>query len=193
MTNREKVIKIFGSIENMDDWIYRNICLENSCSDCPLYVFNTCDLSEAPKKHIEDMSKIIINEYNKKKSAIDPNMVTNEKKLTIAVDFDGVLVQGKGSYPDAFKGVPVTPMIEALKEMRRRGHKVILWTCREGEPLHNALDFCEEYGLEFDAVNDNTEEQKALWGNNCRKVAADAYIDDKSLGFYEFIRLVNGY
>ena len=35
-------------------------------------------------------------------------------------------------------------------------------------------------GLEFDAVNDNLEEMKQIYGNNPRKIYADWYIDDKN-------------
>ena len=51
--------------------------------------------------------------------------------------------------------------------------------------LHNdgarAVEFCRCYGLEFDAVNDNTEELKRAYGTNPRKIGADYYIDDKAM------------
>ena len=60
------------------------------------------------------------------------------------------------------------------------GAKLILWTCREGELLDKAVAWCEERGLFFDAVNDNIPESIEKYGNNCRKVSADIYIDDRS-------------
>ena len=53
---------------------------------------------------------------------------------------------------------------------------------REDELLDEALEWCAEHGIEFDAVNDNTEEQKEMYGNNPRKIYADIYIDDHNLG-----------
>ncbi len=33
-----------------------------------------------------------------------------------------------------------------------------LWTCRAGEALSKAVEWCREHDLEFDAVNDNLPE-----------------------------------
>ena len=72
---------------------------------------------------------------------------------TYAVDFDGTLCEN--AYPEI--GAPNLPLIDKLISRRHLGAKVILWTCREGELLTRAVEFCRCYGLEFDAVNDNTE------------------------------------
>ena len=40
--------------------------------------------------------------------------------------------------------------------------------------------WCEEIGLVFDAVNDNLPENVSRYKNNCRKVNADYYIDDRN-------------
>ena len=95
----------------------------------------------------------------------------------IAVDFDGTLCEN--AWPDI--GTPYLDMINWMKRLRKDGHKVILWTCREGMNLVNAIVWCAEHGLFFDAVNDNLEESKRLFGNNSRKILADFYIDDKAL------------
>lgn len=92
-----------------------------------------------------------------------------------AVDFDGTLCESQ--YPGI--GAPNTYLINHLIKRRKEGVKLILWTCREGEKLHEAVEWCEEHGLEFDAVNDNLPEMIAIHGNsNCRKVCATCYIDD---------------
>lgn len=96
---------------------------------------------------------------------------------TYAVDFDGTLCEN--AYPEI--GAPNLPLIDKLISRRRLGAKVILWTCREGELLTRAVEFCRCYGLEFDAVNDNTEELKRAYGTNPRKIGADYYIDDKAM------------
>lgn len=49
--------------------------------------------------------------------------------------------------------------------------------------MKSAVKFCRRYGLIFDAVNDNLPENVAYFGNNCRKVYAHYYIDDKNLRF----------
>lgn len=47
--------------------------------------------------------------------------------------------------------------------------------------MTRAVEFCRCYGLEFDAVNDNTEELKRAYDTNPRKIGADYYIDDKAM------------
>jgi hypothetical protein len=94
----------------------------------------------------------------------------------IAVDFDGTLV--KNEYPQI--GTPILATFDLCKRAQERGLKVILWTCRTGELLQNAIDFCESRGLVFDAVNDNVDEVKAWLDGKPRKIYADLYIDDRS-------------
>ena len=96
---------------------------------------------------------------------------------TIAVDFDGTLCYSK--WPDC--GQPNQALITYLQEWRRNGNKLILWTCRAGEALTKAVDWCREQNLEFDAVNDNLPEIIELYGNNSRKITCDYYIDDRML------------
>lgn len=94
--------------------------------------------------------------------------------MVIAVDFDGTLSYGE--WPHA--GKPNTRLIEWLKERKAKGDNLILWTCRQGEPLDIAVKWCAEQGLEFDAVNENLPAMIALYGSDTRKIAADWYIDD---------------
>lgn len=101
-----------------------------------------------------------------------------KRKYTIyAVDFDGTLCESV--YPGI--GAPNLVLIEHLKKRRSQGNKVILWSCREGERLLEAVDWCWEHGLKFDAVNENLPEMIEWHGNDCRKIFADVYIDDKAV------------
>lgn len=94
-----------------------------------------------------------------------------------AVDFDGTLCES--IYPGI--GAPNMGLILHLIKRRNQGNKVILWTCRCGQQLTDAVEFCRKYGLEFDSVNENLPELMKIWGNDPRKVAADVYIDDKAV------------
>lgn len=98
--------------------------------------------------------------------------------MVIAVDFDGTLVEN-GVYPYASK--PIIKNIKYIKKMKSEGHKIILWTCREKESLEHAIKFCNDYGIELDAVNENIDVETKIktYGYNSRKVYADIYIDDK--------------
>ncbi len=101
----------------------------------------------------------------------------SDRKYTIyAIDFDGTLCES--IWPEI--GEPNMALIEHLKKRRRQGNKIILWTCRVGERLQEAVDWCKGYGLEFDAVNENLPEMIEKYGNDSRKIFADCYFEDKS-------------
>jgi hypothetical protein len=95
----------------------------------------------------------------------------------IAVDFDGCLCVNK--YPDI--GAPNHKAIAALRARRRDGAKLILWTCRVGDELEAALNFCWLHGLRFDAVNTNLPEVIEKYGGDTRKICADEYWDDRAV------------
>jgi len=101
--------------------------------------------------------------------------------MIIAIDFDGTIVTD--AFPEI--GKPVWQAFEALHAFKEEGHQLILWTCRTDLPerayLTEAVEFCRERGIEFDAVNDNLPGAPFIDKGNCRKVYADYYIDDKSL------------
>lgn len=100
--------------------------------------------------------------------------------MTIAIDFDGTIVEH--NYPAIGKEKPFA--IETLLELSSQGHKLILWTARDGELLEDALKFCRDRGLEFFAVNSNYPAGSlfADKSDKSNKVIADIYIDDKNLG-----------
>lgn len=95
----------------------------------------------------------------------------------IAVDFDGCLCHNE--WPEI--GAPNFSAINELIKRRRNGAKVVLWTCRTGEALMDAVNFCRDYGLRFDAVNENLPEVVAEFGGNTRKIFAHEYWDDKAV------------
>ena len=95
----------------------------------------------------------------------------------IAVDFDGTLC--KDAYPAI--GNANMRLIKSLIGNRKNGDKLILWTCREGEHLQEAVDWCKAQGLEFDAVNENLPELVKKYGSDPRKIGCNLLIDDKSI------------
>lgn len=95
----------------------------------------------------------------------------------IAVDFDGCLCENK--FPTI--GRANQDAICALKQEKDGGAKVILWTCRCGKQLLEAIEWCRERGLTFDAVNENLPETKAKYGEWGPKVTADEYWDDRAV------------
>lgn len=98
------------------------------------------------------------------------------KPNIIAVDFDGTLCTNR--WPEI--GEPNNELIDYLKNRQRNGEKLILWTNRVGDRLTEAVAWCKERGLIFDAVNDNLPEIVEAFGANCRKIFANEYIDDRN-------------
>lgn len=97
--------------------------------------------------------------------------------MIFAVDFDGTLC--KHEFPGI--GEPRMRLICQLKQLRHLGHKLILWTCREGVYLEDAVEWCRSYGLCFDTANDNLYQSIVEMKGNTRKVFAHYYIDDRVL------------
>jgi Predicted hydrolases of the HAD superfamily len=93
----------------------------------------------------------------------------------IAVDFDGTLVENK--WPDI--GATNEKVLDYCKSERAKGARIILWTNRVGEPLTNAIKWCQDHGLLLDAINDNIQESIDFFGFNTRKIYADEFIDDR--------------
>lgn len=99
--------------------------------------------------------------------------------MIIAVDFDGTIVEHR--YPKIGKEIPFAT--QALKQLQSEGHALILWTAREGKLLQEAIDFCEQRGVEFFAVNSNYPgEEVDAAGIRARKLHADLFIDDRAVG-----------
>ena len=94
----------------------------------------------------------------------------------IAVDFDGTLC--KECYPQI--GEANKDLISVLQQLQKENCKLVLWTCRCGKLLEEAVQWCFLHGLVFDAVNENVPEILEYYGSDSRKIYADLYIDDKA-------------
>lgn len=97
--------------------------------------------------------------------------------MIIAVDFDGTIVED--AYPKI--GKEQLFAFQTLKELHKERHKLILWTCRKGKILEEAIAFCRSNGVEFYAVNSNYPGE-VLEAGDSPKIVADVYIDDRNLG-----------
>ncbi len=96
----------------------------------------------------------------------------------LLIDFDGTIVEDK--YPNI--GKPIEGAIETIKALKLAGYKLILWTCREGKHLTEAVDFLKDQGIVFDVVNEpHPENPFAHLGKN-RKPYAHYHFDDKNFG-----------
>ncbi|MDD4815749.1 MAG: hypothetical protein PHQ62_01245 [Clostridia bacterium] len=97
--------------------------------------------------------------------------------MVVAVDFDGTLFENV--FPDI--GQPKWDIINFVKNLKKEGNTLILWTCRVGKYLQEAVDMCKTVGLDFDYVNQNVPERNMEYNNDSRKIGADIYIDDRSV------------
>lgn len=97
----------------------------------------------------------------------------------IALDFDGTLVTDR--FPKI--GELKYEVLDKIRVAQAQGAKVILWTCRNGKNLKDAVEFCNSIDLHFDAINENIDEVKILYDNDTRKVFANEYWDDKAIYF----------
>ena len=98
--------------------------------------------------------------------------------MIIAVDFDGTIVEHR--YPEIGPEIPFA--IQTLKMLQKEGHRLVLWSVREGKLLDEAVEFCRERGLEFYSVNSNYTEEKDNHEHFSRKLKADMFIDDRNIG-----------
>lgn len=93
--------------------------------------------------------------------------------MIAAIDFDGTIIED-----DCYPGIgPERPYaIDVLRALQAHGHTLILWTCREGDELADAVRFLAERGVLPDAVNANAHGFERFG----RKPYADLYIDDRA-------------
>lgn len=107
-------------------------------------------------------------------------------KKVIAIDYDNTIVNN--CYPES--GVLKPNVKKALNKLKKNGYQLILWTCRSGDALENAIKLIKEENLPFDFINENDPDDinkfiecyknKTKIGKS-PKIYYDVLIDDKSL------------
>lgn len=98
--------------------------------------------------------------------------------MYIAVDFDGTIVEHR--YPEIGKERPFAVM--TLKKLMEDGHKLLLWSVREGDLLKEAVEWCEKRGIHFMAANKDYDEDDTDGRYYSRKLKVDLFIDDRNVG-----------
>lgn len=92
--------------------------------------------------------------------------------MVICIDFDGTITE-KNIFPEI--GKAREHAFEAIRHFQELGHKCILWTCRYGQSLIEAINWLSKNNVKMDAYNEN------LYPLQSRKIVADVYIDDKNV------------
>ena len=156
--------------------------IENKSDDLVLY---SLDDSESNAKNIilaflnEEITKHIksINYLASLAEKLDAENAEPENELSkyIAIDFDGTITV-KNAFPEV--GEPNWLVINKAKDRAKQGNVLILYTCREGIYLEQALQACKDWDLPITYANENPE---CEYNDNQRKIVANEYWDDRAV------------
>jgi hypothetical protein len=103
-------------------------------------------------------------------------MPNSKGKLTICVDFDGVIHKYTHWNSGLLNAQCIDYAPEALQSLRNLGHTIIIHTTRDEEEIKQWL---ETFHVPYDYINENPEIQ----GRNPGKPIADIYVDDRAIQF----------
>lgn len=99
------------------------------------------------------------------------------RNLVLAIDFDGTIAE------------QMFPLVGDMKheadvyirKLYDEGHHIVINTCRSGIYEGLAQTFLKEKGIPYHYINSNMPYLIEEYGQDCRKISADIYIDDKCL------------
>lgn len=97
--------------------------------------------------------------------------------LVLAIDFDGTIAEL--SFPEVGKLRRDADTV--IRRLYEEGHKIIINTCRTGRYEGMAEDFLKENKIPYHYINCNLPELIDTYKQDCRKISADIYIDDKCI------------
>lgn len=96
----------------------------------------------------------------------------------IVIDFDNTIVEERfpniGELKEGAKAV--------INSLYFAGHEIVINTCRAGEYEGDAVNFLKLKDIHFHYINCNLPRLVTHFGQDCRKISGDIYIDDKNLG-----------
>lgn len=98
-------------------------------------------------------------------------------KPILAIDFDGTIVTAE--YPKL--GRINQGVIKAMWEAKARGWEIIIWTCREGQYLTDAVELLNRAGIPYDYVNHHSKQALDFFDYESRKIYATLYHDDRNV------------
>lgn len=146
------------------------------CGLCPeTFVVESGEYFWGDAKMHSERSQLMVEPVTVEDLLPDAHKIEKKQEI-IAVDFDGTLCENK--WPGI--GAPNLELMAYLKLRRLNGAKLILWTCRTGHRLNEAVQWCKELDLYFDAINEDIPDVISEFGPSGRKVFATEYIDDRA-------------
>lgn len=113
--------------------------------------------------------------------------------MRVAIDFDGTIVED--AYPEI--GRLFYNAKEVINKLYDEGHDIIINTCRAGIFEGNVYTFLKDNGIKYSYINSNLPRDIEKFGQDCRKISADIYIDDKNIGgiptWLEIYEIIDNY
>ncbi len=100
-----------------------------------------------------------------------------KEKLILAIDFDGTIAEL--SFPEC--GKIKKDAVYYISKLYLEGHDIIINTCRSGIYEGLAQKFLEKHEIPYHYINSNMPHLIEHYKQDCRKISADLYIDDKCL------------
>jgi uncharacterized HAD superfamily protein len=97
--------------------------------------------------------------------------------MILSIDFDGTICEQ--SFPEV--GALRKNADKYIRKLYEDGHEIIINTCRTGKYEGMAQDFLDANNIPYYYINSNLPEVIAKYKQDCRKISADVYIDDKCL------------
>ena len=101
-------------------------------------------------------------------------MERTDKPRPYAFDFDGVIAGYNGFNGHNNSGKPIKEVVEAIKILKQKGHKIIIYSTKGRDMLEK---YCSDNEIPFDYINENPE----MVGENPGKPVAYVYVDDRSI------------
>lgn len=97
--------------------------------------------------------------------------------FTIAIDFDGTIVE------EAYPGIGKLrkDADKYINMLYDEGINILINTCRAGSFEGEAENFLRRKGIKYHYLNCNLPERVEFFKQDCRKLSAEVYIDDKCL------------
>ena len=97
--------------------------------------------------------------------------------MILAIDFDGTIAELSWPEPGALK----KDADIYIRKLYKEGHEIIINTCRSGKFEGMAQDFLDANNIPYNYINSNLPRLIKKYKQDCRKISADIYIDDKCL------------
>jgi trehalose-6-phosphatase len=74
--------------------------------------------------------------------------MSSDRSCNYAFDFDGVIAQYSGYKGKDHAGPPVAEVVEAIRELKQRGHKIIVYGSTRDNDFLKA--YCEKHDIPID-------------------------------------------